>query len=521
VSDSNDCQQVQLSAAALLDAESATLDREQIATHLDSCDACRMAVEDAQQIVARLSTCSRESADFDAWPHLQQKISSEDPVPTKENQPSIEVLVEKKSLSSSIGVCGLIGVGGLCLALLLAVIALIYYGAGNSTNPPENEIVQRPPNPTQPPTPSSDNTNIRNTNIPNSTTADPIAEGNGNSANGNPGNEDHESSDPDHTSTVNADAIGELTVSIEESFFENSGEAGAPLPFSDEMADDIAHASVDRIKERRGKKFLVLDLLEVYKGRLPMGRFVASDRNEIWMECSLPPRNLGLRSELFKPGSRVLVYFKKKAKKKWAVTMMTPNPNPGWLRQVKRYCDIELAASDKDPAARYQQLLLVEGKGQIDGAAYHAIFRNPSPHAIPVIRSIWESGIKAEPKDSGDGIQTPSVYTAWLLASIHDEGSVESILEHALKQNFGERSQYFEMMTWLCTKADDELTMKVIARLEQLKAKLPSQAEVDAAKDPKLTTEFYSIFYSLDRLKKLRKTNEEMRRRREESKDGS
>ncbi|MCH8149153.1 MAG: hypothetical protein IH987_14415, partial [Planctomycetes bacterium] len=107
---------------------------------------------------------------------------------------------------------------------------------------------------------------------------------------GNSGKDKYSYGDGDYHSS--RDSAETLIVGVSEAALGNNPDAGGgmPAPFGrGQWADDIALGVVGEPFERDGKTFVQLDLIEVYKGRLPTGQFVTDDREVFRLECSLPP----------------------------------------------------------------------------------------------------------------------------------------------------------------------------------------------------------------------------------------
>ncbi len=299
---------------------------------------------------------------------------------------------------------------------------------------------------------------------------------------GNSGKDKYSYGDSDYQSS--RDGAETLIVGVSDAALGNNLDAGgAPLPFGlEQRSDDIALGVVGKPFERDGKMFVPLDIIEVYKGRLPTGRFVADDREVFHVECTVSER-LGLRSELFKPRARVGVYFLRDPKKGWTVSWIRPmaDREDWWRKMVKLFCDVQLAPEAKDPAARYGELLLGD---ELDSAAYHALSYNPSPHAVPTLRKLWQRVVMSQPNRAFS--------VASLLAMLHDAESVETVLDFALHQeNMAIRQMYFETLPRLCQDADEETIRKAQRKLKDFHASLTPE-EVKASKDLHLRSGYYS-----------------------------
>jgi hypothetical protein len=266
-----------------------------------------------------------------------------------------------------------------------------------------------------------------------------------------------------------------------------SSESGQNAPFGEEAdADDIALAVVGETFERDGKKMIYMELLVVFKGRLPTGTFGAEDRPVYRVECSLPERLLGLRSQLFRQGSRVAIYLDHPPSGGWTAKSIRDlsTSEQSWRESVKRFCDVQMAAEADDPAERYRELLAVEQPLLLDDAAYHALMYTPSIHALPMVRQHWQRSIGGKPISvagmvrsselpvaggaggfggggfGGDGVvggtrSTPSpTRLARVLARLNDAESVKSVLQYGMLQPPDARSDYLELLPALCQNAD-------------------------------------------------------------------
>ena len=272
------------------------------------------------------------------------------------------------------------------------------------------------------------------------------------------------------------DDPGRLVLRIDQSAIgdepiDTSG-SGQPAPFGDEAhADDVALAVVGESFERNGKKFIRMQLVTAYKGRLPTGRFDADDRQVYHLECSVPRRSLGLRSQLFKPGAHVGLYLDHDPAHGWTATSVrdVAGREESWRRRVKRFCDVQMAAEAADPAARYRELLEVEQPVLLDVEAYHALMYSPSSHALPIIRQLWERSttLSIDLTQTGGSDVGAALSLARILARMHDEESIDSVLRHGLKQQLGQRVDYFGLLPDLCRNADTDTILMVRRELKR------------------------------------------------------
>ncbi len=266
------------------------------------------------------------------------------------------------------------------------------------------------------------------------------------------------------------DGTKTLVVNVGDSALGNVSDedAGAPLPFGREAwADDIGLGIVGVPFERDGSKFIPLDLIEVYKGRLPAGRFVAEDQEVLRVECTITER-LGLRSELFKPKSHVGVFFGHDPKKGWTVTWIQGLSGSGerWRKTTKLFCDVQSAPEAKDPAARYEELLPLDEP--LNGAACYGLQYKPSPHALPALRKHWQRVVMSEPDRAFS--------VASMLAMLQDAESVEPILDYACEQKFtGHQMHLFHALPQLCENADEEAIRKALRKLKDYFASLSDE----------------------------------------------
>ena len=306
----------------------------------------------------------------------------------------------------------LVGSAAIALVLLLAVMAPQFWNAN-----PSNAAVDDS-------APILPSTNEPNSEQP-SSSDDPLA--------------------AESPSITHGEAV--LKVAIAPHLFDDSqGEAGAPAPYSDESrADEFAIGVVGKVVERGNSKYLPLKLNEVFIGRLPSGPFLAKDKMVIRMECSLPPRNLGLRSQLYKPGTTVVVYLHRDKAKRWLVTSLvpiTPGSEAYWRQRLQTFADIVLAGESENPEKRFRELLVMQPNGGLENTLYNAIMIHPHPAARPVVRELWRARVKQHPVDPEESEMVGTVSLTYLMRNHNEDEMLDEVLKHAMRQKPGHRALY-------------------------------------------------------------------------------
>ena len=279
-----------------------------------------------------------------------------------------------------------------------------------------------------------------------------------------------------------------LTVSMAPHLFvEADGTEGAPAPFTDEAgADEFAIGVVKDVVERGGANCLPLELNEVFIGRLPSGRFLAEDKMVVLMECSLPPRNLGLRSQLYQPGTNVVVYLNRDKASNWAVSSIvpiTPGSEEYWRQRLQTFADVVLAGESDDPEKRFRELLVLQPNGALEFTLYCAMGIHPHPAARPVIRDLWRERVKQHPVDPEENEAAGALSLTYLMRSLSEGEMLDEIFEHALRQKPGQRGIYIGELRILAGYADADARQRLTAGLRKFLEDSPALETLDSVKD--------------------------------------
>ena len=290
----------------------------------------------------------------------------------------------------------------------------------------------------------------------------------------------------------------------EGAFGSDEGGMGQAAPFgSESSADDIAFGVIGEAFEKEGKQVLPIEIAEVYKGRLPTGRFDAEDRPVVRFECSMPTRRLGRRSKIFPPGTKVGIFLNRGESGTWSVSPLIrlgAGDGKFWRDQSRRYGAVEMAHESEDPVARYRELL--PPTKPITQETYYALLYHPSPHAIPAVRAQWEMEIAKPEKEPGAYSET--MYSlASLLCGLKDGESAESIFRYALSRNVGSRGQYLEWLTRLLLHTDDAFLERARDDLKEVLEALPDEKEINASGDAGLLGDYYGAISMLERVEAL------------------
>jgi hypothetical protein len=268
-------------------------------------------------------------------------------------------------------------------------------------------------------------------------------------------------------------------------FDEPSAAAGAPAPYSDEsMSDEFALGVVEEVVERKGRKYLPIKLNQVFLGRLPAGPFLAEDKPVIQIECSLPPRDLGLRSQLYKPGTNVVVYLSRDEDDPWVVNSIvpiTPGQEMYWRQRLQMFADIILAGEAEDPEKRFRELLVMGPDGGLPN--YYAIAIFPHPAARPVVRDLWRQRVKKHPLDPDEYETTGSLGLVYLMRNLNEGELLDEILVHALRQKPGLRGTYIYELRILSDYADAAARRRLAEGLQKFLDESPALDSLDPVKD--------------------------------------
>jgi hypothetical protein len=377
--------------------------------------------------------------------------------------------------------------------------------------------------------------------------------------------------DPERLNHVSVDVYRPLLVSISDSAFTDDSieeERTRPVPFRDEtIADDFVLAVVGEPFSRNETDFIRMQLLAVYKGQLPMGRFNVGQNSHHRFECSLSEQSTGLLTA----GNRLALYLEEDPNRGWTVTTIRDltESEHSWRASVGCFCDVLLACESNDSAARYRELLAANEKKPLDAPAYYALMSKPCPHAVEAVRPFWDRAIASlsaaeqtagglprdvhgggggfrqhdsrENTDSGEAISDqdpggqqasrpphkeappalpstvdaghpPELALAQLLARLHDDRSIDTVLQHGKKQPLGLRADYFELLPDLCQNADARTiqetrdSLKLVLLEADVEAETPirdhSKVEDDAAaqNEADLSEEFSRIRMIIQRL---------------------
>ena len=315
------------------------------------------------------------------------------------------------------------------------------------------------------------------------------------------------SKDPPSPSLRKNENDGELILlSLSESAAGRGGEvAGAPAPFGAEAwADDVALAKIGDVFERDGKKFFRLEIIESYKGRFAGHRIDAADLPVVvGLECCGFARRIAWHSDILKPGTRVSIYLKNTEEHGWRVTSLSdvPGDEDWWRSFTKRFCEVQTADESDDPAARYRELLPTDREVLLDPAACVALSYNPSPHALPVIRRLWDRAVARsnEAVPRGDG----GILLVDLLSRMHDVESVDSVLQYGLRQEPSQQLPYFRALPGLCRYADPAVIRRVRGELKKVLDTQPTEDEVKETGDVNQINDYYVLRGAYDQLGKL------------------
>lgn len=310
----------------------------------------------------------------------------------------------------------------------------------------------------------------------------------------------------DSPSTTHGEAV--LQVAIASHLFDDSqGEAGDSAPYSDESrADEFAIGVVEKVVERGNSKHLPLKLNEVFIGRLPSGSFLAKDKMVVRMECSLPPRNLGLRSQLYKPGTIVVVYLHRNKAKRWLVTSLvpiTPGSEAYWRQRLQTFADIVLAGESENSEKRFRELLVMQPNGGLENTLYNAIMIHPHPAARPVVRELWRARVKQHPVDPEESEMVGTVSLTYLMRNHNEDEMLDEVLKHAMRQKPGHRALYIWEMAVQAGYADADARNRLKAGLQKFLEDALALETLDRVKDMKIWHDVAATKRALQQLETL------------------
>lgn len=80
--DTPQCDAIVLSAMALMDGETAPIDRDQIDAHMLTCRHCASEIEALRSLAERLTTVNRAVVTADVWPSVEAQLDRPDAIPT-------------------------------------------------------------------------------------------------------------------------------------------------------------------------------------------------------------------------------------------------------------------------------------------------------------------------------------------------------------------------------------------------------------------------------------------------------
>ncbi|MDP6446733.1 MAG: hypothetical protein QF805_23275, partial [Pirellulaceae bacterium] len=280
-----------------------------------------------------------------------------------------------------------------------------------------------------------------------------------------------------------------LAVSIAAHLFEETADGGgAPAPFSDEsQADELAIGVVQEVVGQGDVKRLPVNLNKVFIGRLPTGRFLAADKMVVRIECSLPPKNLGARSQLYKPGALVVVYLARDKANAWTVTSLLPI-NPGnkkyWTQRLQTFADVVLAGESDEPEQEFRKLLVIQPNGGLEFTLLQAMMIHPHAAARPVVRELWRNRVKQHPVDPPkEGEMVGAMSFVYLMRTLNESDMLDEILEHGLRQKSGRRSWYLSELRVMGDYANDDARERLRGGLEKFLDDSPALETLDSVKD--------------------------------------
>lgn len=430
------CEQIRIAAAARDDGEAAEISDHEVNAHVEQCAACRESLASLAELQTHFDGAERIADDYDVWTSIRATLNSGNTppaAPTRNGRYAI-------------------GIAVVALILLLAVLIPAWWNSSK----PDGALDDKAPK----------------------TAGSLIPKG-------------HEDEQPkidggSSTDVSKPPEASPLIVAIAPRLFDApSVEAGAPAPYSDESyADEFALGVVKEVVERKGVKFLPLELNNVFLGRLPTGPFLAEDVHVIRVECSLPPHDLGLRSQLYKPGTNVVVYLHRDEGDRWVVSSIvpiTPGQEMYWRERLQMFADIILAREAKDPEKRFHELLVMEPDGSLPN--YFPIMIFPHPAARPVIRDLWRQWVKEHPVDPDNNDMKGALALIYLMRSLNEGEMLDEVLAHALRQKPGQRAAYFSELRIQSDYADADARRRLAEGLQKFLDASPALESLDSVKD--------------------------------------
>ncbi len=459
------CEQIRIAAAAWEDGETTAITREQIDAHVCECTACRDLIASLADLHSLFAGAERITDDYDVWTAVCEELG---PAPSSVNQTRKILYV--------------IGFGASALVFLLAIFFIQQFWKEAPV-----EAVQVDPFSTD------------------SSTESPASIPKGTRPAGNHPSADESPRDPSLTSEEEK----VVTAAIAPHLWETAeSESGAPAPFSDESrADEFAIGVVEKVVKRGDFRFLPLKLNKTFKGRLPAGKFFAKDKMVVRIECSLPPKNLGNRSQLYKPGTNVVVYLLRDKASHWIVTSLvpiTPGSEDYWQQRLQTFADVVLAGESDEPEKLFREMLVLQPNGGLESTLYHAIMIHPHPAARPVVRKLWRDRVKQHPVDPEESEMVGSISLIYLMRNLNDGEMVDEILKHALRQQPGTRGNYFSLLRILADYADADSRNRLKSRLESFLSDSPALETLDPVKDLKIWSDVSNAKHAIEYLNTLK-----------------